>query len=268
MVKTGNYNFLEDLRGVWQHRELLYFLTQRELEVRYKQAFFGIAWAIITPLSQAVIFALIFGVFLKVSSGPTPYLLLVFSGLSFWNFFSQSITMATFALTGNYNLVTKSVFPKEILVISTVLARVPDLLFSFVVLLAMMFYYHQGLSLAALWVIPTFIIEVILTLGLGLFFAATNVFYRDVTALAPLLLMLWMYLTPIVYPLSSVPVHFRLLLSLNPMTGIISAIRSGLLMRQSPDLLLLAFSLVLTAAIFIVSYLQFKKSEKGFADII
>lgn len=261
-------NILINLCKIWEHRELLFFLTQRELKVRYKQAFFGVAWAIITPLSQAVIFAVIFGILLRVSEGTIPYILLVFTGMTFWNFFSQSVTMSTFALTGNYNLVIKSTFPKEILVLSTILSRVPDLLLSFILLVGMIFYYHLNISAVAFWLIPLFILELLLTIGVGLLFSATNVYYRDVTAIVPPLLVLWLYLTPVVYPFTLIPEQYRIYLLMNPLTGIIYSIHSALLFRQVPDFQLLIWPSLATLMLLIISYVVFKKLEKGFADTI
>ncbi|MBI2596246.1 ABC transporter permease [Candidatus Daviesbacteria bacterium] len=253
---------------IWQYRQLLYFLTIKEIKVRYKQAFFGIAWAILTPLSQALVFAFIFGILLKTQINNIPYLLLVFSGFTFWNFFALSISSATSALTGNTNLVTKSTFPKEILVLASVFGRLPDLLASLTMLLIMLAFYQINFSMQLLWIIPMFAIEVILALGIGLFFAAANVYFRDITALVPLLLMLWLYLTPVVYSLSLIPKAYQFFISLNPMTGILEGVRGSLFLQKSPDISALILLMCISLTIFIINFILFKKLEKGFADII
>lgn len=253
---------------IWQYRQLLYFLTIREIKVRYKQAFFGIAWAILTPLSQALVFAFIFGILLKTQLNNIPYILLVLSGFTFWNFFSLSISTATSALTGNNSLVTKAMFPKEILVIAAIFGRIPDFLASFMVLLMMLLSYQINFSTQFFWVIPIFMVEVILALGIGLFFAAANVYFRDITALVPLILMLWLYLTPVVYSLSLIPPAYQFFISLNPMTIIMEGLRSSLFLHKSPDIGPLIFVALISLSIFVINFILFKKLEKGFADII
>lgn len=253
---------------LWGYRQLLFFLTLRDIKVRYKQAFFGIAWAILTPAVQAVIFALVFGIFLKVSTNPGYYLLTVFAGFIFWNFLSQSVSSATFALTGNYNLVTKTAFPKEILILSSVLGRLPDLLASFLILLIMLFLYQINLSIFSLWLIPLSLILVILAISIGLFFACTNVYFRDITALTPLFLTVWLYLSPVVYAFESTPYVYQKYLIFNPMVGILEGLRNVLLLQKPPDFLALTISTGITIVIFMFSYTLFKNLEKGFADII
>lgn len=263
-----NHSFFDNLYKLWEYRQLLFFLTLRDIKVRYKQAFFGIAWAILTPAIQALIFALVFGVFLKISSNPIYYLLVVLTGFIFWNFFSQSISTAIFALTGNYNLVTKTAFPKDILVLSSVLGRLPDLIASFLVLLIILFFYQLPIWFLLLWLIPLIFILLVLTISVGLFFASTNIYFRDITAIAPLFLTVWLYLSPVVYTLDSIPNDYRKYLILNPMTGILEGIRNVLLLQKPPDLLSLSVSIVITLLFFCFSYTLFKKLEKGFSDII
>lgn len=257
-----------NILNVWKYRQLLYFLVWREIKIRYKQAFFGIAWAILTPLSQAIIFAIIFGYFLKIPTGGTPYLLIVFSGFVFWNFFSQSVATATYALTGNYNLVTKSVFPKEVLVLASVIGRLPDLLSSFLIIIAILIFYKINLSLIILLVIPLLLLEIILVLGVSLFFASTNVYYRDITALVPLVLTLWLYVSPVMYTIDAFPDKWRAYSLLNPMTGILEGMRDIIFDNQFPEILPLKLSIIITTIIFITSYILFKRLEKGFADTI
>lgn len=270
-IKQNNslkFSFFSNFYKLWEYRQLLLFLTLRDIKVRYKQTFFGIAWAILTPAVQALIFALVFGVFLKISSNPIYYLLIVLTGFIFWNFFSQSISTAIFALTGNYNLVTKTAFPKDILILSSVLGRLPDLIASFLVLLIILFFYQLPVLFLLLWLIPLIFILLVLTISVGLFFAATNIYFRDITAITPLFLTVWLYLSPVVYTLNSVPNDYRKYLILNPMTGILEGIRNVFLLQKPPDLLSLSISVVITFLFFCFSYSLFKKLEKGFSDII
>lgn len=253
---------------LWEHRQLLYFLTLRDIKVRYKQAFFGIAWAILIPAIQAIIFALVFGTLLKVSTNTGYYLLSVFIGFIFWNFLSQSVSTAVFALTGNYNLVTKTNFPKDILVVSSVLGRLPDLLAGLVILLLILILSQINLSLQVIWLVPLLFMLILLAISLGLFFASINVYFRDVSAITPLFLTIWLYLSPVVYSLESIPVEFRKYLIWNPLSGILDGIRNILLFQKSPDILTLSITLVLLVLVFSFSYTLFKKLEKGFADII
>lgn len=265
LVSNKHKNFLQNL---WDYRQLLFFLTIRDIKIRYKQAFFGIAWAILTPAAQAIIFALVFGAFFKISSNPGYYLLVVFTGFIFWNFLSQSVSTAIFALTGNYNLVTKTNFPKDILVLSSILGRLPDLLAGFFVLLAILIFSHVNFSLQVIWLVPLIFIFFLLVISLGLFFASMNVYLRDITAITPLFLTIWLYLSPVVYSLDSIPVEFRKYIIWNPLTGILDGIRNVLLLNKPPDIWNLIFSFALVLLFFGFSYKLFKKLEKGFADII
>lgn len=256
------------IKNSWQYRYLLYFLIWREVKVRYKQAIFGIAWAILTPMIQALVFWVVFGLIFKVPSKGIPYLPLVFTGITFWNYFSQGISSASLSLTGNSNLVTRVAFPKEILVLAAILARIPDLAASFLVLVLILFFYQINPFHYLLWVLLILIIESSLAFGIGLLFAATNVYFRDITALTPLVLMSWLFLTPVLYPLESIPNAFRVFVMLNPMTGILENLRKSLLLEKAPDFVSLLISTSITIIVLIGSYFVFKKLEKGFADVI
>lgn len=256
------------LNDIWRFRYLLLLLVWRDVKGRYKQALFGFAWAILTPAFQALVFWLVFGILFKIPTGKVPYLPLVFSGFIFWNFFSQSVSSATLSVTGNSNLVTKIAFPKEILIFSSILGRIPDLIASLAVLTALLAFYHIGLSVHILWVIPVLIIEMILALAVGMFFASINVYFRDITAVVPILLMAWLFLTPVIYPLESIPVQFQLWAKLNPMTGILESLRGAVIAGTPPEMISILLSISITFIFVIFSYLLFKKLEKGFPDVI
>ncbi|MEK7580859.1 MAG: ABC transporter permease [Patescibacteria group bacterium] len=259
MIKTSN---------IWRFRYLLLLLVWRDVKSRYKQAFFGFAWAMLTPTFQALVFWLVFGILFKIPTGKVPYLPLVFSGFIFWNFFSQSVSSATLSITGNSNLVTKIAFPKEILIFSSILGRIPDLITSLAVLIAILAFYHISLSVHILWVIPILIIEMIMALAIGMFLAAINVYFRDITAVVPILLMAWLFLTPVIYPLESIPTQYQLYAKLNPMTGILEGLRSAVITGTPPERISMLFSISITLIFVIFSYLLFKKLEKGFSDVI
>lgn len=254
--------------GLWKYKDLIYFLTVRDIKVRYKQAIFGFAWAILTPTFQALVFWLVFGTLFRIPTGKIPYLPLVFSGFVFWNFFSQSVSSATLSVTGNSNLVTKIAFPKEILILSSTLGRIPDLIASLIVLIVIIGFYHISLSAHILWLLPILIVEMVLALAVGMFFASINVYFRDIVAVVPILLMAWLFLTPVIYPLESIPMRFQTYAKLNPMTGILEGFRSALLVGKAPELTSLLLSITIAFSTLIVSYLLFKKLEKGFSDVI
>lgn len=255
-------------KNLWKYRYLLLLLVWRDVKARYKQAYFGISWAILTPIITALVFTLVFDVFLKISKGPIPYLLTFFTGYIFWNFLSQSISSATSSITGNSNLVTKVAFPKEILVLASILGRIPDFLASFLILLLLLVLYQINFSLYIIWIFPIIVLEFLLIYAIGLFSSAINVYFRDITAITPLVLMIWLYLTPVIYPLDSIPQKYRIFAMLNPLTGIIESFRRIILLKQSPDFAALAFSATITFSLLMLSYFVFIKLEKGFADII
>lgn len=259
---------IKNFKELWQYRELFYFITLRDIKIRYKQALFGIIWALVSPITLALVFWIVFGIFLKIQTGPTPYLLLVFSKLTFWNFFSQSLTISTTSFTSNANLISKSAFPREIIVISAVFTKILDLMASLVVLFVLMFLYGSEFSLTALWILPLLIITFLLILGLGFIFSSLNVYFRDVSAFLPLLLTVWLFVTPVIYSLESLPVFYQRILILNPLTGIVEGLKKSLLNSQNPQLESLLLSLIFSAVVFILGYVFFKKLEKGFADVI
>jgi len=175
------------IRNLWQYRELFYFLSLRDLKVRYRQAIFGIAWALISPIVLAIVFWFIFGLFLKIHSGPIPYLLLIFTRLTFWNFFSQTVSSSATSVTSNSNLVLKSYFPREILVFAPIVVRLVDLASSFIVLVLLLLFYKVGISFNVLWIIPILLLEVLLISAFALIFSSLNVYFKDVGAFLPLL---------------------------------------------------------------------------------
>lgn len=256
-----------NLRDLWVHRELLYFLVWRDVKIRYKQTLLGAAWAIIQPLLTMLIFTLIFSKVAGIDSNGVPYPVFAFAALLPWTFFASAITSSGGSLVGSAHLITKVYFPRLIIPIAAVGAGLVDLVVAFPLLVVLMLYYHIGLTLNIL-ILPLLVaLTMLLAIAVGVWLSAVNVKYRDVKFAMPFLVQVWMYASPIAYPASVVPARFRLLYSLNPLTGIIEAYRSaffGLALDWRGLGIAAAITLVLCA----YSGYEFRKMEKTFADII
>jgi lipopolysaccharide transport system permease protein len=254
---------------IWRYRGLLYFLTWRDVKVRYKQTALGAAWAILQPLMTMAVFTIFFGrlAHLDAKTGGTPYPIYVFIGLLPWTFFANSITNGGNSLVGNSNLITKVYFPRLILPIASVGAGLVDLGISFLVLFCMMIGYQTHVSWQLL-LVPVLLVGTLLSAtGMGMLLSALTVTYRDFRYLVPFLVQLWMFATPVIYPLTIVPEKWRWLLSLNPMAGIIDGFRSAFLGRTiawAP----VSVSLVVSMCLFLFGAVYFRRVERRFADII
>ncbi|HHV06328.1 MAG TPA: ABC transporter permease [Anaerolineaceae bacterium] len=257
-----------DLKELWQYRELIYFLTWRDIKVRYKQAVLGIAWAILQPVMTTAITSLVFGLLLKVKSDGLPYPVFVLSALLPWHLFQQSLQKSSVSLVGNANLITKIYFPRIIIPISSVLAVMVDFFISLILLFIAMAIYGITLTWIALWVIPLTLLAVLAALAVGLWLSALNVQYRDVQQMVPFLIQIWMYATPIVYPINTIPEGIiRYIYSLNPMVGVVQGFRWALFGGSPPDMTLL----VSTAAVLVLlagGLFYFKRMERTFADVV
>lgn len=257
-----------DLKELWQYRELIYFLTWRDIKVRYKQAVLGIAWAILQPVLTTAITSLVFGLLLKVQSDGLPYPVFVLSALLPWHLFQLSLQKSSISLVGNANLITKIYFPRIIIPISSVLAVMVDFLISLVLLFIAMAIYGITLKWTVLWVIPLTLLAVFAALAVGLWLSALNVQYRDVQQMVPFLLQIWMYATPIVYPITTIPEGtLRYLYSLNPMVGVVQGFRWALFGGSPPDMTLLV-STVAVLLLLVGGLFYFKRMEKTFADVV
>jgi lipopolysaccharide transport system permease protein len=256
------------LREFWRYRELLYVLTMREVQIRYKQSVLGIAWAVLQPLALMLMFTLVFSVLLKIPSEGVPYPIFSYSALLFWTFFSGSLTRAIPSLEDNAALIKKIYFPREFFPMSSVLAAVFDLLIAGVIFLGMMFYFHVSFTLNILYVIPLLLVQTIFTLGVCFIFSALNAYYRDVKYALPLVIQIWLYATPIIYPLSLVPERFRTYYMLNPMTGIIESYRNVLVKGIAPDEFYIGVAAAGAVFLLILGYLYFKRIEMTFADVL
>jgi lipopolysaccharide transport system permease protein len=257
-----------NLKDLWVYRELIYFLTWRDLKVRYKQTALGAAWAILQPFLTMVVFSIFFGGLLNVSSGDVPYPVFSYTGLLPWIMFSKALTDASRSLVVNRNMITKVYFPRMVIPLSSVLSSVVDFAIAFVILLGMMLYF-QIIPTAAVWTLPLFILLALITaLGIGLWLSSLNVMYRDIGYALPFLTQLWFYLTPIVYSATIVPEEWRILYALNPMVGVVEGFRWALLGTDTAPGPVVAVSSVIAIFLLISGMFYFRRMERNFADLV
>jgi lipopolysaccharide transport system permease protein len=260
------------LRALWDYRELLYFLVWRDLKVRYKQTVLGVAWIVLQPVVSMVVFSLLFGGLLKVPSGGVPYPIFAYAALLPWNYFASSLGRSSTSLVSSAHIITKVYFPRLVIPISGVVSGLVDFAIAFLVLIGLMVFY--GIAPApAMALLPGFLLLAVVTaLAFGLWLSALNVRYRDVNYLVPFLLQIWLYLTPVLYGSSLIPQPFRILLALNPMTGVVEGFRwallGGHLADARPPGALFAVSIAITLAVLISGLAFFRRTERTFADII
>lgn len=257
-----------NLKELWAFRELFYFLTWRDIKLRYKQTELGIVWAILQPFLTMIIFSLFFGRLAKIPSDGIPYPVFSFTALVPWVFFANGLTQASNSLVGNSNLITKVYFPRIMIPISAVLSGAFDFILAFAVLLGMLVYYQMPVT-SAIFYLPFFLLlALIAALGTGLWFSALNVKYRDVRFVVPFIVQIWMFATPIAYPSTLIPGHWRLLYSLNPMVGVIEGFRFMLPGVNTQPSLMIAVSSAVALAMLVCGAFYFKRVEKTFADVV
>ncbi len=256
-----------DLKELWAYRELLWVLTARDIKVRYKQTVLGAMWAIIRPVVTMIIFSIIFGRLARLPSDGFPYPIFVYTALLPWTFFSTAISTSGQSLVGSSHLVSKVYFPRLIIPLSSIGVGLVDLAIATVILLLLMLYFGTGLSINLL-AAPFLLVFVVFTaLGIGTLLSALTVAYRDFTHVIPFLVQIWMYVTPVIYPVSIVPEKWQWLLFLNPMAGLVEGFRAAFLGKPfDPGTLSISFLVALI--FFIVSVAYFEKVERRFADII
>jgi len=267
-IKPSHGWGLPSLRELAEYWELLYFLVWRDVKVRYKQTFIGVAWAILQPVMTMMIFTVIFGNFAKLPSDGLPYPIFAFTALLPWNYFSQAISRSGLSLVGDSSLIRKVYFPRLIIPLASVAAPLVDFFVSFLVLLIMMAWFGIAPSWGLLF-LPLFLLLALMTaLAVGLWLSPLNVRYRDVGHTIPFLLQFWMYASPVAYSISLIPEKWRLLYSLNPMAGVIEGFRWALLGKESPAFAVMALSAAIIAALLLGGIVFFKRTERTFADII
>jgi len=265
-----------NLRDLWVYRELVYFLTWRDLKVRYKQTALGAAWAVIQPVIQMVIYTLLFGGVAKFSSEGVPYPIFNFAALLPWGLFAKALGDAGRSLVNNRNMITKVYFPRLVIPVSSVLGGLVDFGIAFLVFIAITAYYHFNPSAGfdfifrpALLTLPLFILLALVSaLGVSLWFSAMNVIYRDVGHVLPFLTQVWFFITPIVYSSTEVSEQWRLLYALNPMTGVVEGFRWALIGTQATPWPVLAVSTIVALTVLVSGLFYFRNMERTFADEI
>jgi lipopolysaccharide transport system permease protein len=256
------------LRDLWEYRELFYFLIWRDVKVRYKQTVLGVGWAIVRPVVSMVVFTFIFNRLAGFSSEGIPYQLFTLSGIMAWTFFSEGITGSSQSLITNTNLITKVYFPRLIIPSAAVLRGLVDFGIGFLIFIGFLVYYSFNpgwqillFPLATLWGIAT-------SLGVGLWFTAIGVKYRDIAQALPFVVQLLLWVTPVGYSSSKIPAKWEMLYWLNPMTGVVESFRYTLLGKAYLPTHLLIFSIVVCLIVFVSGIFNFRRMEKEFADVI
>jgi lipopolysaccharide transport system permease protein len=243
-------------------------LTKREVKGRYSQSFFGVAWAIAQPLATMAVFTLVFSRLAKMPSGGAPYPLFAFAALVPWFFFMNSVASGTMSLITYRNIVTKTYFPREIIPLAQVCSRLIDFAAAAGLYAVLMLFYGVRLGAWAFTAPAFFVLLLVFTVGFTFATSGANVFYRDVNPVVQIALQLWLYLTPVAYPLAAVPPRFKWLFVLNPLSAIVEGLRAALVFNRPPDLGLTAVSSAITAVLFAGAFVTFKRIDKYFADVI
>ena len=256
------------LGELWAYRELLYFLTWREIKVRYKQTVLGAAWALLQPLLTMLVFSLFLGKLAKVPSDSIPYPLFCLAGLVPWSFFSNGLSQSANSLVSSSNLISKVYFPRLTIPLSAVLSGAVDFTISFVLLIVMMAFYHQAPSLRCVYLPLFFLLAFVTALGVGLWLSALNVEYRDVRYVLPFLTQFWMFATPIAYPSSLLSEPWRSVYGLNPMVGVVEGFRWSLFETVDAPGKIIVVSSITSVLILIGGAFYFRRMEKTFADIV
>ena len=257
-----------DLLNLARYTDLLYTLTLHRINVRYKQSMLGFAWAILQPFSLMLVYTVIFSKIARIPDNGVPYAVSVYGALLPWIFFSTALANASNGMITHTQLITKVYFPREIIPLTYVAASLFDFLVASSVLGCMMVYYGLALRWTALWAVPILLIAFAFSTAVSLVSSALQVRFRDIGIAMPLLLQLWMFASPVVYPLDAVPLRFRALYEWNPLTGVVENFRRVVVRGLSPDLHSLAISAVVSALVLPAAYLYFKHREATMADII
>jgi len=257
-----------DLGAVWRYRELLGVLVMRDLQVLYKQAFLGAGWAILQPVFAVIIFSIIFGYIVKMPSEGVPYPLFAFAGVLPWTYFAEAVRRSGTGLVTDSELVRKVYFPRLIMPLANVISPLVDFCIAFLVLLVMMAFYGIAPSWKMLVIPPLMMIAVLLSLSIGLWLAPINVRFRDIKHTLPFIIQIWMYASPIVYPLSMVPQEWQALYALNPMVGVIEGFRWAVFDRGDPNLMALGIGGAIITLLLAGGLVFFRRMERTFADVI
>ena len=259
---------LQDVRALYRARDLMLTWTRREFRVRYSQSLLGATWAVLQPLAVMLIMTVVFSLFLTVPTGGAPYPLFSYVGVLSWTFFANAMGFAVTSLVNNMSLVGRIYFPREILPIASILVGLADFLVAALLLVPMLLYYRVSIGMAVLWLPVVLLVQVIFMVALSLLTSAVTVFFRDVRFLVPLVLQVWMYASPVIYPAEQVPAALAPLYFLNPLAAIVDAYRRAVLFDAAPRALPFAWAAVSACVLLVVSYVVFKRAERRFADVI
>lgn len=257
-----------DFRELWAYRELLYFLVWRDIKVRYKQTVLGAAWAVIQPFSTMVVFSLFFGKLAQMPSDGVPYPIFSYAALVPWMFFAYGLSQSSNSLVGSANLITKVYFPRLVMPISAVLGGVVDFVLAFAVLLGMMLFYGIVPTANVVWLPALLVLAFVTALGIGLWFSALNVKFRDVRYVLPFVVQFWLFATPIAYPSSLLPEPWRVLYGINPMAGVVEGFRWALLGTETAPGSIVAVSSLVAVGLLVGGAFYFRRMEKTFADVV
>ncbi|MCG6917999.1 MAG: ABC transporter permease [Deltaproteobacteria bacterium] len=257
-----------NLLELWEYRELLYFLTWRNIKVRYKQTVLGAAWAIIQPFFTMVVFSLFFGKLAKVPSDGIPYPIFAYAALVPWMFFANGLNQSSDSLVGSADLIKKVYFPRLIVPISSVISGVIDFVLAFIVLLGMMLFYEIYPTVNSIWLPLLLLLAFVTALGVGLWLSALNVQFRDVRYTLPFLTQFWLFATPIAYPSSLLPEPWRILYGVNPMVGVVEGFRWALLGTDTAPGPIIIVSTLVALLLLVSGVFFFRRMEKTFADVI
>jgi lipopolysaccharide transport system permease protein len=257
-----------DLTSLWRYRELLYFLVWRDIKVRYKQTVLGASWAIIQPVATMIVFSLFFGRLAGVPSDGVPYPLFAFAALVPWTFFAQGLTQSANSLVASQDLIRKVYFPRLAIPIATVLSGAVDLALALTVLGGMMAFYGVAPTLQVMWILPLILLAFVTALGVGWWFAALNVQYRDVAYIVPFIVQFWLFATPIAYPSSLLPEQWRVVYALNPMVGVVEGFRWALVGADTAPGPMVAVSAAAALILLLGGAFYFRSMERRFADVV
>jgi lipopolysaccharide transport system permease protein len=257
-----------DLRELWTYRELVYFLTWRDIKVRYKQTAIGIAWALLQPLAMMVVFTIFVGKLAGVAPAGVPYPVFALAALIPWQLFSRAITESTNSLVTDQRLITRAYFPRIVVPIATTLAAAVDFLVSAVLLAILMLVYRVPIHPEIVFLPAFVLLLIIVALGVGFWLSALNVEYRDVAYTIPFLNQFWFFITPVVYPITVVPENLRVLYGMNPMVGVVEGFRWALLGTENASATLIASSTTVAIVLFLTGIIWFRRRERTFVDSI
>jgi len=266
--KKPEFSSKSSLTEYWFYRELFFFLVWRDIKVRYKQTALGASWAMIQPFFTMIVFTLLFGKLAKLPNDGMPYPIFYYSALVPWIYFATALSNSGNSLIANKNLITKIYFPRFLLPAAACLSGLLDFIIATTLLFGMLWYYGMGFSWELFFwpvlVLPLFV----LSLGVGLMLSALNVYYRDIKYTIPFVVSLWMFLSPIIYPMSMIPEKYQLLAAINPVGGIIEAFRSAVVIDRQIDWHAFGISSMVALLVFVFGYLYFRRAEREFADVI